>query len=127
MTTTFGSVTRRQVVQGLGIGAMGLAGAALLGCGSSKSADGGSGANAQATTVAGSTRGAGLPLVAPKVAGKVKPGGTWTSAATTFPKQLDSHTALGAGLHGYIGEKGIEPHPTTNALLPHVLTSWEVA
>jgi len=120
-------VTRRQVLQGIGIGAMGLAGAALLGCGGSKSTDTGSAPVSQATSVAGATRGQGLPLVAPKVEGKVKPGGTWTTAATTQGKQLDSHTALGAGLHGYIGEKGIEPHPITNALLPHVLTSWEVA
>jgi ABC-type transport system substrate-binding protein len=121
-------VTRRQVIQGIGIGAMGIAGAALLGCqGSPRGSDGGGGANAQATTVAGSTRGQGLPLVAPKVEGKIKPGGKWTTAATTQGKQLDSHTALGAGLHGYIGEKGLEPHPITNAILPHVLTSWEVA
>ncbi len=120
-------MTRRGVLEGMGVGALGLASAALLGCGSSPGGGGGDGPAAQATTVAGATRGQGLPLVAPKVEGKIKPGGKWTTASTTFSRQYDSHTALGAGLHGYIGEKGLEPHPITNQIMPHVLTSWEVA
>ena len=118
-------INRRAVLRSAGVGALGLAGAALLGCGGGD--DSARSTGAQATSVAGSTRGQGLPLVAPKVEGKIRPGGKWTTASTTQGKQHDSHTALGAGLHGYIGEKGLEPHPVTNEILPHVLTSWEVA
>ena len=119
-------LSRRAAIRGASFGALGLASAALLGCQSSGGTSGGS-PKVQATSVAGATRGQGLPLVAPKVTGKIKPGGTWTTAGTTQGKQWDSHTALGAGLHGHVGEKGLEPHPVTNQILPHVLTSWEVA
>lgn len=118
-------MSRRGVLEGMGVGALGPASAALLGCGASAGIGGG--AVPEATTVAGATRGEGLPLVEPKVGGKIKPGGKWTTASTTFSRQYDSHTALGAGLHGYVDEKGLEPHPITNQLMPHVLTSWEVA
>jgi peptide/nickel transport system substrate-binding protein len=120
------SVTRRSVLQGMGVGTLGLAGAALLGCGGG---DEGSARNtgAQATSVAGSTRGAGLPLVAPKVQGKIKPGGTWTTSQSSTGKQHDAHTALGGNIYHVIGDKGLEPDAVTNKILPHMFTSWEVA
>ena len=112
----------------MGVGALGLAGAALLGCGGTKSTDTGGGAPAPAgTSIAGATRGGGLPMTAPKVEGKMKPGGTWTSASTSTAKQHDPHTALAGNIWHVIGEKGLEPHPVTNKILPHVFTSWEVA
>ena len=69
------------------------------------------------TTVAGSTRGQGLPMNAPKVAGNPKRGGTWTSGITSTYKQHDAHTALATNIYHHIGDKGIEPHPITNKLI----------
>ena len=54
-------------------------------------------------------------------------GGTFIQPTTSTYVQHDPHTALGGAIYHVIGEKGIEPHPVTNELLPHVLTSWEVA
>jgi ABC-type transport system substrate-binding protein len=65
--------------------------------------------------------------VAPKVEGKIKPGGNWATAVTGPHKQHDTHTALGGTIYHTIGDKGLEPHPITNEILPHMLTSWEVA
>ena len=124
-----GRVTRRRVVEGIGLGALGLAGAALLGCGSRS-------AKPEVTAAAGggattARRGDGvsdtLPLTAPKAQGKKRAGGTFVQPATSTYVQHDPHTALGGAIYHVIGEKGIEPHPVTNELLPHVLTSWEVA
>jgi dipeptide transport system substrate-binding protein len=66
-------------------------------------------------------------MVAPKVTGKIKRGGIWISSATGTFKQHDPHTALGADIWHYIGDKGLEPEPTTNKILPQMFTSWEVA
>jgi len=122
------SVSRRRVIQGMGVSALGLAGAALLGCGSTKKADtGGAATNAGPASVAGATKGGGLPMTAPKIAGNPKRGGTWTSAVTSTYKQHDAHTALATNIYHHIGDKGIEPHPVTNKLLPHIISSWEVA
>ena len=118
--------SRRRLLAGVGVAGLGLAGAAFLGCGSSKQ-QASSSATTQATTVAGATRGQGLPMVAPKVAGKVKPGGEYTTAVTGTFKQHDPHTALGGNVWHYIGDKGLEPDPTTNKILPQMFTSWEVA
>ena len=119
------------MIRGASLGALGLASAALLGCQSSEGGASGSAApKAQtplATSVAGATRGAGLPLVAPKVAGTPKRGGVWTTASTSTGKQFDPHTALGGNIFHVIGDKPLEPHPITNAFLPHMFTSWEVA
>jgi len=122
-------VSRRSVIQGIGVSALGLAGAALLGCGSTKNTAGGGGGagNSGAASVAGATKGGGLPMTAPKVAGNPKPGGTFTWGTTSTYKQHDAHTALATNIYHHIGDKGIEPHPVTNKLLPHIIASWEVA
>ena len=123
-------ISRRRVLEGMSVGALGLAGAALIGCGGGGNQAAGGGGNpvaSTATTVAGSTQGGGLPMTAPKVAGNPKPGGTWTSGVTSTYKQHDAHTALATNIYHHIGDKGIEPHPVTNKLLPHILASWEVA
>ncbi len=122
-------ISRRRVLEGMGVSALGLAGAALIGCGGggNQAAGGGGKADANATTVAGSTRGQGLPMNAPKVAGNPKRGGTWTSGITSTYKQHDAHTALATNIYHHIGDKGIEPHPVTNKLLPHIIKSWEVS
>ena len=121
---------RRTVLQGAGVSALGLAGAALLGCGGSteapKTAQSGAGAGVPAAQ-----RGDGvadtLQLSAPVAQGTRLPGGTFVQPTTSTFTQHDPHTALGGAIYHVIGEKGIEPHPVTNKLLPHVLTSWEVA
>jgi ABC-type transport system substrate-binding protein len=118
------------VLQGIGVGALGLAGAALLGCGGSKATDTGGGTKAAATGtgVAGGTRGQGLPMIAPVVQGKPKYGGVWTTALISTPVQFDAHTALGANIwHKGVSERILEPHPVTGKVLPNVATSWEVA
>jgi peptide/nickel transport system substrate-binding protein len=111
----------------MGVGALGLAGAALLGCGGGDSGSGGGGQTPRGTSIEGATRGQGLPMVAPKVPGTPKQGGTYTAAVTSTYKQHDAHTALATNIYHIIGDKAIEPHPVTNALLPHMFTSWEVA
>ncbi|RLT35101.1 MAG: hypothetical protein DWI59_04420, partial [Chloroflexi bacterium] len=60
-------VGRRSVLRGIGVGALGLTGAALIGCGGGGAGSAG-GAKPAATSVVGSTRGQGLPMTAPKVA-----------------------------------------------------------
>ena len=122
-------ISRRTMLEGAGIGALGLAGAALLGCGGSapRSSSEGGAAKPGSESVSGATRGQGLPMVAPKVDGKVKPGGTFTAALLTTPKQHDMHTALASTIWHTIGDRAIEPHPVTNQLLPHLFASWEVA
>jgi ABC-type transport system substrate-binding protein len=120
-------LSRRSMLEGAGVGALGLAGAALLGCGGGEEQAQRGGAGPAGTTVAGATRGGGLPMVAPKVEGKIRPGGTFTQATTSTPKQHDMHTALASTIWHAIGERAIEPHPVTNELLPNIFTSWEVA
>lgn len=119
-------LTRRHVLRGLGVGAFGLAGAALLGCGGSSSSSSPGGSVAKAP-VEGATSGGGLPMTAPKVEGKIKEGGTWTTAATSTLKQHDAHTVLGASVWNYTSERTLEPDPVSGAIRPHVVTSWEVA
>jgi peptide/nickel transport system substrate-binding protein len=112
----------------MGVGALGLAGAALLGCGGG-GGDGGGTADqgGRGPSVQGATAGGGLPLTAPKVTGTIKRGGNWQTAGTSTQKQFDPHTALAGNIWHVIGEKGLEPHPQTGEILPHVFTSWEVA
>ncbi len=121
-----GRVSRRAVLEAAGIGAFGLASAALLGCGSGGNA-GGTVAGPAQETVAGATAGGGLPMIAPKVAGKPKYGGTWRVAATTVAVQHDAHTALGSAIWHNISERLLEMDPTNGKVLPNLATSWEVA
>jgi ABC-type transport system substrate-binding protein len=122
------ALTRRQVVEGMGLGALGLAGAALLGCGGrSEQAKPTTDASGVTTAARGDGVSDTLPLTAPKAQGKKRTGGTFIQPTTSTYVQHDPHTALGGAIYHVIGEKGIEPHPVTNELLPHVLTSWEVA
>jgi peptide/nickel transport system substrate-binding protein len=123
-----GVLSRRNVLEGMGVGALGLAGAALLGCG------GGDGGGSTGTTapakggVAGATSGGGLPMTAPVVQGTPRYGGIWQTAGTSTPVQFDSHTALGGIIwHRGVTERTLEPHPITGEIRPHVATSWEVA
>jgi peptide/nickel transport system substrate-binding protein len=118
-------MSRRAVLEGLGIGALGLTGAALLGCGGGGDSGGGTGAPA-AGRVEG-PKGSGIPMTAPNVVGKPRYGGTYRVASTSIPTQHDPHTALGQNIWHVIGEKVLEIHPQTGQVLPHVATSWEVA
>ena len=122
-------VARRDVLEGMGIGALGLAGAALLGCGGSKGVGGtGQVAAHDSGQVAGATSGGGLPMNAPKVAGAIREGGTWqVSGGATTEVEHDAGTARGGNIWHKISEKGIEPDPVTGANRPHVFTSWEIA
>ena len=121
------AVTRRTVLRGLGTGALGLAGAALLGCGTQKSDTAAPAASSKGQEQGGKGSGAWLPLVAPVVQGKPKNGGTFSYAATASFLQHDPGTALAGNVWHVIGEKGLEPDPQTASIRPHVLTSWEVA
>ncbi len=130
MSSASGTTSRRAVLQGIGVGALGLAGAALLGCGSKSSGGGGDTPKAAATGtgVAGGTRGQGLPMIAPVVQGKPKYGGVWTTALINTPVQFDAHTALAANIwHKGVSERILEPHPTSGKVTPNIATSWEVA
>jgi len=123
-------VSRRSVLEGIGVGALGLAGAALIGCGGGGQAGGeagGSAGGAAGGAASNQPKGTGLPLTAPVVQGKEKPGGTFTEHTTSTYSQHDPGTALATNIWHVIGEKGLEPDPQTGAIRPHVMTSWEVA
>ncbi len=122
-------LSRRGVLEATGVGALGLASAALLGCGSSGTTEtGGVPASGKEGGVVGATSGGGLPMTAPVVQGKIKEGGVWTTAGTSTPVQFDAHTALGGIIWHYgVSERILEPHPVTGKIQPHVATSWEVA
>ena len=120
-------VSRRGVLEGMGVGAFGLASAALLGCGSTASTGAGAGAGEAKAPVVGATSGGGLPMTAPVVAGKIRDGGTWTTAGTTTLKQHDAHTVLASSIWNYTSERTLEPDPITGVIRPNVVTSWEVA
>ena len=126
---TFGSrVSRRSVLEGIGVGALGLAGAALIGCGGGSTGAGGdAGAGTAGGAASNQPKGTGLPLTAPVVQGKERPGGAFIQNVTSTYTQHDPHTALATNIWHIIGEKGLEPDPQTAAIRPHVLTSWEVA
>ena len=115
-------ITRRTMLRGAGVGALGLAGAALLGCRSS-----GGGGDATAPSAEKVAPGAALPMTAPVVSGKIKEGGTWNTAALSTLKLNDAHTVTGSSIWNYISERMLEPDPNTAAIRPNVLTSWEIA
>jgi peptide/nickel transport system substrate-binding protein len=122
-----GSLSRRAVLEGMGIGTLGLAGAALVGCGTSAPSNSGTTEGPAIGRIEGATQGGGLPMVAPKVEGKPKYGGTWRVAATSTSTQYDAHTALGGNVWHNISERLLEQHPSTGEVLPGVTKSWEVA
>lgn len=127
MATSSG-VTRRAVLSTLGAGLLGTAAAALIGCGAggAKSVSVGESGPLKAP-VEGATSGGGLPMTAPKVEGKIRDGGTWTTAGTSTLKQHDAHTVLASSVWNYVSERTLEPDPIAGTIRPHVVTSWEVA
>ncbi len=121
--------SRRGALETMGVGALGLASAALIGCGSSGGSEpSGVPASGKEGGVVGATSGGGLPMTAPAVQGKIKEGGIWNIALTTTPVQFDSHTALATNIFHYgVSERVLEPDPVTGQIRPHVATSWEVS
>jgi peptide/nickel transport system substrate-binding protein len=112
----------------MGVGALGLAGAALLGCGGGDGGGTGQIAAERSGQVAGATSGKGLPMNAPVVQGRPREGGIWTvSGGADTEVESDAGTARGGNIWHKISEKGLEPDPVTGAIRPHVFTSWEVA
>jgi len=88
--------SRRQVLRGAGIGLAGLAGAALLGCGDSEEATGGTATVAPVDFTA----------TPPAPGETVKTGGTWKAFINGDPPNLDSFTnsslvTRGVGLYSY--------------------------
>ena len=118
-------LSRRAVLEAAGVGAFGLASAAMLGCGGGDT--GKPAAGPAGTTIAGAIAGGGLPLTAPKVAGKPKYGGTWRVGASSVAVQYDAHTALGGNIWHNITERLLEMDPANGKVLPNLATSWEVA
>jgi peptide/nickel transport system substrate-binding protein len=127
MSTGLNRISRRSMIEGAGIGALGLAGAALLGCGGGGTGDKTAGSVPAAGRIEGATQGGGLTMIAPVVQGKPRYGGTWRTAGTATGVQWDAHTALGDGGWSTLGEKVLEQHPVTGELQPNLATSWEVA
>ena len=105
MATEQTAISRRSVLEGLGIGALGLTGAALLGCGGGSSKGGGQIAADKSGQVVGATSGGGLPMNRPVVEGKIREGGTFIAGGATGV-QHDPHTALAGNVWHYIGEIG---------------------
>jgi ABC-type transport system substrate-binding protein len=120
-------VQRRALIRGIGFGAIGLAGAALLGCGGDETTT----SSTQGKSSAPVTSATGvetLPLTAPVAQGRPRKGGIYTQSlgATTYVEH-DSHTQRGASEWHVIGEKLLECNFTDAKTVPHVATSWEVA
>jgi peptide/nickel transport system substrate-binding protein len=118
------------MLRSAGIGTLGIAGAALLGCGGGDDADGGASGAGGGTSapVTASTGVETLPLTAPAAQGRPRKGGTYTQSigATTWVLR-DSHTQLGASEWHVISEKLLESNFTDAKVLPHIAASWEVA
>jgi ABC-type transport system substrate-binding protein len=120
---------RRRVIEGIGVGALGIAGAALLGCGSGGRAGGTAGAPSSANPpVTANTGVETLPLTAPVAQGKPRKGGTFneTVGAVTWVEH-DSHTQRGASEWHVISEKLLECDFKDAKTLPSVATTWEAA
>ena len=122
------AINRRTVLEGVGVGALGLAGAALLGCRSGSTTNGSGGKQALPSAGPAGGGGAGLPMSIPVAQGTPRKGGTFTEdpVVGTFV-QHDAHTNSTVSHWHVIGEKVLELHPVTAKLLPSVATSWEVA
>jgi peptide/nickel transport system substrate-binding protein len=122
------SLTRRSVLRGAGAGALGLAGAALLGCGGDGDGPTNQGAPKSSAPVTSATGVETLPLTAPVAQGRPRKGGTYAQSigATTWVLR-DSHTQLGASEWHVISEKLLESNFTDAKVLPHIAASWEVA
>ncbi len=80
-------MTRRSVIRGAGFAGIGLAGAALLGCGGDEDEPGGD-ATAEATAGAGGTASG---VTATASSGDIKRGGIYVHAATNDPPTLDPY------------------------------------
>lgn len=116
----------------LGIRAVGLASAALIGCAGDDD-DGGdapaapaagtAASGAVATVAAGTVTGAetGVPIVA----GAPLDGGTYTTAGTDL-RQHDMHTALGSTVWHVVGEKALEIDTMTGDIYPMLAEEWEI-
>ncbi len=118
-----GRISRRHILRGTGIAAFGLASAAILGC----RGTGGQNSSAPATESKSGTGKSVLPLEAPVAQGKQRSGGVFTQATGFTYQQHDSHIAGATNVWHVIGERALEPDPITAKVLPHVVTSWEVA
>ena len=113
-------ISRRSVLQGVGAAALGLSGAALLGCSGNPHA--GAGATSQSSPV----RSRGLPMSAPVVNGTIREGGIYWIAALR-PDNHDPHRSTEQNEWSYIGESALDADPVSGALRPHLFTSWEIA
>src|SRR5690348_14494210 len=87
-------ISRRTALEGLGIGALGLSAAALLGCSGGSKQTGQVAAN-RSGQVTGATAGKGLPMNAPVVQGTPKDGGIYLGGSGASVVQHDPHTQLG--------------------------------
>ncbi len=125
MAAENGMLSRRGLLRSAGVGAIGLAGAAMLGC---QTAAPTSTTEAPAGGASVATRGVDiLPLTAPVAQGKPRAGGTYvTSVGATTWVEHDSHTQRGASEWHVISDKLTESNPTDAKVLPMIATSWEV-
>jgi peptide/nickel transport system substrate-binding protein len=118
-------VSRRAWLRGAGVGAVGLAGAALIGCGSSSS-------NATATPGTGGAAAASgtAAAKATQAAAKVKTGGTLQLAQALDPSSLDPHTGVSGGDDYYWMTMfdQLVGHDDQNVLQPglSLAESWEI-
>ena len=115
-------VDRRTLLRGAGVGALGLAGAALIGCGSGSK--GGDSPAPVAAKDAGLNLDGALGVTAPAVAGTPKKGGTFTTAMTGKLTH-DPANGVNSGVWPMLGDMLLEADPRTAALKPSIAASWE--
>src|SRR5688500_11222343 len=133
MTTS--SVSRRQVLRGAAVGALGLTGAALIGCGGGD--DGGS----PATNTGGGAPGAdsGAPKNIKRADGynpalgevaintkKVIRGGTYRESASDTSRENDPDISISGADWQHIADRLVIANGWTMAITPDMLTSYEL-
>ena len=126
------SVTRRGVIRGMGIGALGLAGASLIGCGGSstggspeaaKSAGGDSGAPKNAVRAEGFDPKFGTVPVNNK---KKIVGGTYRRSANDTSRENDPDVSISGADWELVADRLANANGFTQKVSPDMLTSFEV-
>jgi len=124
---------RRRVLRGAVVGGLGLAGAALIGCGGGEEKE--AVATKPAAPAAGSPAAAAAPGTparqerpgVPVVKGNPKPGGTFTTSTTATFAQHDMHTALAGTIWHVTGERALELDEWSGEVRANVVEKWETA
>lgn len=138
-------IGRRTLLRGATLGAAGLAGAALIGCGEDEGGDqpsgGGGGTTAPGGTGTAAAASSGIPANITRALGwseslgygvvpvndrEVVRGGTFRTAATGTTTEQDPELSIGGGDNAATNDRLFMANGWTAELIPDLLESWEV-